>query len=119
MSSLFSVYEKPSLIHRSSYTLICFVQGHEVDAYGIGTYLVTCYTQAALGCVFKLVEINKQPRIKLSEDISKVSVCLKLDLLPTLSYQWWSFIVSYHRFLYLVRKDVLDCMEEKAMHWLI
>uniref|UniRef100_A0A0D9ZFI1 nicotinate phosphoribosyltransferase n=1 Tax=Oryza glumipatula TaxID=40148 RepID=A0A0D9ZFI1_9ORYZ len=45
-------------------------QGHEVDAFGIGTYLVTCYAQAALGCVFKLVEINKQPRIKLSEDVS-------------------------------------------------
>ncbi|MBA0560866.1 hypothetical protein Golob_017742, partial [Gossypium lobatum] len=47
-------------------------QGHEVDCYGIGTYLVTCYAQAALGCVFKLVEINNQPRIKLSEDVSKV-----------------------------------------------
>ncbi|KAF5736159.1 nicotinate phosphoribosyltransferase family protein [Tripterygium wilfordii] len=47
-------------------------QGHEVDAYGIGTYLVTCYAQAALGCVFKLVEINDQPRIKLSEDVTKV-----------------------------------------------
>lgn len=47
-------------------------QGHEVDAFGIGTYLVTCYAQAALGCVFKLVEINNQPRIKLSEDVSKV-----------------------------------------------
>ncbi|OAY84687.1 Nicotinate phosphoribosyltransferase 2 [Ananas comosus] len=52
-------------------------QGHEVDAYGIGTYLVTCYAQAALGCVFKLVEINNQPRIKLSEDIAKVSIPCK------------------------------------------
>lgn len=52
-------------------------QGHEVDAYGIGTYLVTCYSQAALGCVFKLVEINNQPRIKLSEDVSKVSIPCK------------------------------------------
>ncbi|KAL8236445.1 hypothetical protein R6Q59_017526 [Mikania micrantha] len=32
--------------------------GHEVDAFGIGTYLVTCYAQAVLGCVFTLVEIN-------------------------------------------------------------
>uniref|UniRef100_A0A0E0KQR1 Nicotinate phosphoribosyltransferase n=1 Tax=Oryza punctata TaxID=4537 RepID=A0A0E0KQR1_ORYPU len=46
-------------------------QGHEVDAFGIGTYLVTCYSQAALGCVFKLVEINSRPRIKLSEDVAK------------------------------------------------
>lgn len=48
------------------------LQGHEVDAYGIGTNLVTCYAQAALGVVFKLVEINNKPRIKLSEDVSKV-----------------------------------------------
>lgn len=53
-----------------------FVQGHEVDAFGIGTNLVTCYAQAALGCVFKLVEINKQPRIKLSEDVSKVCMLI-------------------------------------------
>ncbi|CAL5197711.1 unnamed protein product [Lathyrus oleraceus] len=52
-------------------------QGHEVDAFGIGTYLVTCYAQAALGVVFKLVEINNQPRIKLSEDVSKVSIPCK------------------------------------------
>ncbi|KAJ7944435.1 Nicotinate phosphoribosyltransferase [Quillaja saponaria] len=52
-------------------------QGHDVDAFGIGTYLVTCYAQAALGVVFKLVEINNQPRIKLSEDVSKVSIPCK------------------------------------------
>ncbi|XP_078434223.1 nicotinate phosphoribosyltransferase 2-like [Wolffia australiana] len=55
-------------------------QGHEIDAFGIGTYLVTCRAQAALGCVFKLVEINNQPRIKLSEDVSKVSIPCKKQI---------------------------------------
>lgn len=59
-------------INSKLYSISLLMQGHEVDAYGIGTYLVTCYAQAALGCVFKLVEINNQPRIKLSEDVTKV-----------------------------------------------
>jgi nicotinate phosphoribosyltransferase len=57
------------------------MQGHEVDAFGIGTYLVTCYSQAALGCVFKLVEINSKPRIKLSEDVAKVCLIYCLSLI--------------------------------------
>jgi len=60
-------------IYPSSFTgLHLFMQGHQIDAYGIGTYLVTCYAQAALGVVFKLVEINNKPRIKISEAVSKV-----------------------------------------------
>ena len=49
-------------------------QGHEIDAFGIGTNLVTCQAQPALGMVFKLVEINGAPRIKLSNERVKMTI---------------------------------------------
>jgi len=45
-----------------------------VSAYGVGTNLVTCKKQPALGAVYKLVELGGEPRIKLSEDPVKTTI---------------------------------------------
>lgn len=51
---------------------------HSLDAFGIGTELVTCRAQPALGCVFKLAEVGGEARMKFSEDEGKMSLpCAK------------------------------------------
>jgi len=49
-------------------------QGHEIDTFGIGTHLVTCDDQPAMGCVYKLVEARGIPRIKLSQELGKMTI---------------------------------------------
>ncbi|XP_058515950.1 nicotinate phosphoribosyltransferase isoform X2 [Ochotona princeps] len=46
-------------------------EGSEVDGIGIGTSVVTCPQQPSLGCVYKLVCVGGQPRMKLTEDPEK------------------------------------------------
>ncbi|KAF1759744.1 hypothetical protein GCK72_016211 [Caenorhabditis remanei] len=49
-------------------------QKHEINAFGVGTHLVTCQKQPALGCVYKLVAQSAQPKIKLSQDVTKITI---------------------------------------------
>ena len=35
---------------------------------------MTCQRQPALGCVFKLVSVNDKPKIKLSQDVHKITM---------------------------------------------
>src|SRR5690606_21343719 len=46
-------------------------QGALIDAYGVGTQLVTAASDPALGGVYKLVELDGIPRIKISEQPAK------------------------------------------------
>jgi len=49
-------------------------QGAPIDIFGVGTNLVTGKPDAALNGVYKLSEYNGDPRIKLSENIDKISL---------------------------------------------
>ena len=49
-------------------------QGAAIDSYGIGTRLVTGMTDAALDGVYKLSEYDGQPKLKMSDNIEKLTL---------------------------------------------
>ncbi|KTC82991.1 nicotinate phosphoribosyltransferase [Legionella brunensis] len=49
-------------------------QGAPIDVFGVGTNLAIGYPDAALDGVYKLAFANGKPRIKLSENISKITI---------------------------------------------
>lgn len=49
-------------------------QGALIDSFGIGTKLVTAALDPSLGGVYKLVEINGRPRIKISDQPTKRTI---------------------------------------------
>jgi len=51
-----------------------------VDIWGIGTKLATCFDQPALGGVYKLVEIDKEAKMKIASDIGKTTLPSKKQI---------------------------------------
>lgn len=54
-----------------------FIEGAQIDSFGIGTKLITAYSQPALGAVYKLVAIEKDKKlidvIKTSDNNEKIT----------------------------------------------
>ncbi len=50
------------------------LQKAPIDGFGVGTQLITSYQCPALGGVYKLSEFDGHPRLKLSDDIIKISL---------------------------------------------
>lgn len=48
-------------------------QGCKIDSWGIGTKLITAYDWPALGGVYKMSEINGEPKLKVSNDPWKIT----------------------------------------------
>lgn len=49
-------------------------QSAPIDGYGVGTKLVTAYDQPALGGVYKILAVKGKPRIKISENVIKMTL---------------------------------------------
>lgn len=70
-------------------------QGAKINIWGVGTKLVTSYDEPALGCVYKLGAIKQEdgnwsPRLKLSEQLAKMSTP---GILQTRRFRFeWEFI---------------------------
>ncbi len=54
--------------------------GGKVDVWGIGTKLVTCFDDPALGGVYKLVSLDGNPKIKIASEVEKMTIPSKKNL---------------------------------------
>src|SRR6056297_1234755 len=49
------------------------LQGAKIDLYGVGTKLITSHDCPSFGAVYKMSEYNNEPKIKISDNIEKVT----------------------------------------------
>ena len=78
-----------------------------IDAFGVGTSLVTCPPDAALDGVYKLSFANDRPRIKLSENLKKITLPGKKQVFRLLNGRD-SFFGA----------DMICLEEEKQVDWM-
>lgn len=50
-----------------------YVQGAQIDVYGVGTRLITSHSNPSLGGVYKIAEFDGQPKLKISDNIIKIT----------------------------------------------
>lgn len=84
-------------------------QKHEIDVFGIGTNLVTCQAQPALGMVYKLAEIKGRPTMKLSQEIGKTSIPARKSV-----YRIYTKLKEPVVDLLLVRIYLINCVTDAS-----
>ncbi|CAM4462924.1 MAG: Nicotinate phosphoribosyltransferase pncB2 [Legionella sp.] len=75
-----------------------------IDGFGVGSNLIVGMPDAALDGVYKLVEVNQQPRIKLSENAEKITIPYKKQV--------YRVMTDEHLFL---GTDVIALAEEQPL----
>lgn len=75
-----------------------------LDAFGIGTEMITGKPDAALDGVYKLTEVNQQPKMKLSENIEKNTLPGNKQV-----YRFYDESGNFYR-------DGILCSDEKPQH---
>lgn len=81
-------------------------QDAQIDAFGVGTELITGKKDAALDGVYKLAEINNIPKMKLSENIEKITLPGKKEV-----YRYYDKEGSFYRDAILLNDEKPECIE--------
>lgn len=50
-----------------------YVQGAQIDVYGVGTRLITSHSNPSLGGVYKIAEFDGKPKLKISDNAIKIT----------------------------------------------